>query len=362
LLKHPELKVGVSEEFLERKDGWPFVQQCYGLPQTRVRGMDHNMAYRGIKTGSHQLVDLYSTDAKVSSYNLRTLIDDRNCFPTYHAVILYRLDLAKRAPGVLESMRRLEGQINEAAMIALNAQAEVAGISEGRVAVAFLKEKLGLDLPLPPASDWSRAATAFAQNTRDHLFLVCVSLTAAVLIAVPLGVLSARRPALGKYILGGVGVIQTLPSLALLSFMVPLLGLGAWPAIVALFLYSLLPIVRNTATGLQEIPAGIHESAQVLGLPSWARLWQIELPMASRSILGGIKTAAVINVGTATLGALIGAGGYGQPIQTGIRLDSVSLILQGAVPAALLALLVQALFGLAEKVVVPRGLLLKSGG
>jgi osmoprotectant transport system permease protein len=137
------------------------------------------------------------------------------------------------------------------------------------------------------------------------------------------------------------------------------LGLGAWPAIVALFLYSLLPIVRNTVTGLQEIPASIHESAQVLGLPGWATLWRIELPMASRSILGGIKTAAVINVGTATLGALIGAGGYGQPIQTGIRLDNISLILQGAIPAAVLALLVQGLFGLAETIVVPRGLRLK---
>jgi len=242
----------------------------------------------------------------------------------------------------------------------LNAQGEVQGLAEGRVAVAFLNDKLGLSLPLPSARDWSRAVAAFGLNTRDHLFLVAISLTAAVLVSVPLGVLAARRPGLGKYILGGVGVIQTLPSLALLSFMVPLLGLGAWPAIVALFLYSLLPIVRNTATGLQEIPAGIHESAQVLGLPSWARLWQIELPMASRSILGGIKTAAVINVGTATLGALIGAGGYGQPIQTGIRLDSVSLILQGAVPAAVLALLVQGLFGLAEKVVVPRGLRLSA--
>src|SRR5262249_1795494 len=155
------------------------------------------------------------------------------------------------------------------------------------------------------------------------------------------------------------GVIQTVPSLALLVFMIPLLGLGAWSAIVALFLYSLLPIVRNTATGLQEIAPSLKESALLLGLPGWVRLWRIELALASRSILAGVKTAAVINVGTATIGALIGAGGYGQPILTGIRLDDLGMILQGAIPAAIMALLVQGLFGWAELLVVPRGLRLK---
>ena len=132
------------------------------------------------------------------------------------------------------------------------------------------------------------------------------------------------------------------------------------PQLSALFLYSLLPIVRNTYTGLRDIPPPVRESAEALGLPPGARLRLVELPMASREILAGIKTSAVINVGTATLGALIGAGGYGQPILTGIRLDDVGLILQGAIPAALLALLVQGVFDLAELVVVPKGLRLKS--
>ena len=159
--------------------------------------------------------------------------------------------------------------------------------------------------------------------------------------------------------MGTVGVIQTIPSLALLVFMIPLLGIGSWPAIVALFLYSLLPIVRNTYSGLENIPIQIKESAEVLGMNSFAKLKLIELPLASRSILAGIKTSAVINVGTATLGALIGAGGYGQPILTGIRLDNINLILEGAIPAAVLALLVQWFFDLLEKLIVPRGLMLK---
>ena len=166
---------------------------------------------------------------------------------------------------------------------------------------------------------------------------------AAIAVSIPLGVIAARRPRLGPLILTTTGVIQTIPSLALLVFMIPWLGIGAKPALVALFLYSLLPIVRNTATGLRDIPVSLRESAEALGLPATARLLRIELPMASRSILAGIKTAAVINVGTATIGALIGAGGFGQPILTGIRRDDLSMILfEGAIPAALLALAVQA--------------------
>ncbi|MGD2113086.1 MAG: ABC transporter permease, partial [Gammaproteobacteria bacterium] len=144
--------------------------------------------------------------------------------------------------------------------------------------------------------------------------------------------------------------------LALFVFMIPLLGIGGPPAIVALFLYSLLPIIRNTYAGLRDIPPAIIESAEALGLPARARLRLVELPLATRAILAGIKTAAVINVGTATLGALIGAGGYGQPILTGIRLDDTALILQGAIPAAVLALLVQGLFELVERRLLPRGL------
>jgi osmoprotectant transport system permease protein len=187
--------------------------------------------------------------------------------------------------------------------------------------------------------------------------LVGISLAAAITVAIPLGIAAARRPRLGAVILSGAGVIQTIPSLALLVFMIPWLGLGAKPALVALFLYSLLPIIRNTATGLRDIPPSLRESAEALGLPPGARLRQIELPLASRAILAGIKTAAVINVGTATIGALIAAGGFGQPILTGVRLYDLSMILfEGAIPAAVLALAVQGAFDLAERFLVPRGL------
>ena len=179
-----------------------------------------------------------------------------------------------------------------------------------------------------------------------------LSLGAAILIAIPLGVLAYLRPRLGEVVLAVTCIVQTIPALALLVFLIPWLGIGAKPAIAALFLYSLLPIVRNTHAGLRNLPADVRESAIALGLPTAARLRLVELPLAAPSILAGIKTAAVINVGTATLGALIGAGGYGEPILTGIRLDDMGLILEGAVPAAILALLVQGAFELAERAVV----------
>jgi osmoprotectant transport system permease protein len=196
----------------------------------------------------------------------------------------------------------------------------------------------------------------FWQHTVEHLVLVGISLSAAIVLAIPLGILAARHERLGQLVLGVAGIIQTIPSLALFVFMIPLLGIGAPPAIVALFLYSLLPIIRNTYAGLKDISPAIVESAQALGLPSRARLRIVELPLATRAILAGIKPSSVINVGTATLAALIGAGGYGQPILTGIRLDDIALILQGAIPAAALALLVQGLFELIERGLLPRSL------
>ena len=230
---------------------------------------------------------------------------------------------------------------------------------EGSVSATYLNQKLQMQIPVPEKSAWMdfrRVLDRLSKTTFEHLYLVLFSLTLAILIAIPLGILSARSQAVGNIVLATVSVIQTLPSMALLVFMIPLFGLGPVPAIAALFFYSLLPIVRNTYTGLTQISPAIRESAAVLGLPSVAQLRLVELPLALPSILSGIKTAAVINVGTATIGALIGAGGYGSPILTGIRLSDVGLILQGAVPAALMAIGAQAMFGWGEKHLVSPGL------
>ena len=348
LEKHPGLRIGFSNEFMDRKDGWPGLKRAYNLPQKNVRGLDHDLAYRGLESGDIDVIDLYSTDAEIDYYNLKVLKDDKHFFPEYIAVFLYR---------TLRQILRLENSIPETTMIKMNEEVKIGGKTESNVAEEFIKNTFGITSHYRPETFWHR----LVKNTKQHLFLVFVSLFAAILISIPLGIIAFKKKKFGNIILSIVGIIQTIPSLALLVFMIPLLGIGSWPAIVALFLYSLLPIVRNTYSGLQDIPENIRESASAIGLPDRAKLRLIELPLAARSILSGIKTSAVINVGTATLGALIGAGGYGQPILTGIRLDNISLILEGAVPAAVLALLVQGLFDLLEKVIVPKGLRIKSG-
>ena len=348
LVAHADLRFGLSSEFLDREDGWPGLQRAYALPQ-QVRGMDHDLAYRALAEGAIDVVDLYTTDAEIPYYHLRVLVDDRHYFPAYRAVVLFRLKTLQETPALQETLDALAGRIDADAMRAMNAEVKLKRRPERAVAAAFL----GI-------ADDSSAGTGriqrIAQRTLEHLVLVGISLALAIATALPLGILAARRRRLGQFVIATSGVLQTVPSLAMFVFMIPLFGIGAAPAIAALFLYSLLPIVRNTHAGLVGIAPELRESAAALGLPPRERLVRVELPLALRSILAGIKTAAVINVGTATLGALIGAGGYGQPIITGIRLDDIGLILEGAVPAALLALIVQGMFELIERYLTPRGL------
>lgn len=273
-------------------------------------------------------------------------------FSQNDALLLYRADLSQRSPDALAALLKMQGRIDQAAMIAMNKAVKIERRSEDETAARFVQNTFGIVSAARPES----LASRLLARTLEHLRLVVLSLFPAILVAVPLGVIAFRSPLAGQVILAVASVLQTIPSLALLVFMLPLLGVGPAPAIAALFLYSLLPIIRNTASGLQSIPASIRNSAVALGLTPARRLLLVELPLAIPAVIAGIKTAAVINVGTATLGALIGAGGYGQPIFTGVRLDNLSLILEGAIPAAVLALLVQALFGYAERRLVPRGL------
>ncbi len=356
LRRFSDLAFGFTSEFMDRGDGWPALRDRYQLPQRNVRGIEHDLAYKGLESGSIQVTDAYSTDAEISYHGMRILRDDLGHFPAYHAVFLYRLDLARRVPAALEAVERLAGRISEADMIRMNKAAKIDRRPEKLVAAEFLSNTFDFEPRVEVESRWER----MWRRTREHTELVLAAITAGLAVSLPLGILAARRSRLGQLILGAVGIVQTIPSLALLVFMIPLLGIGARPAICALFLYSLLPMVRNTAAGLMSVPGDLLESAEALGLSGWARLRLVELPLASRTILAGIKTSTIITVGYATLGALIGAGGYGQPILTGLRLDDIGLILEGAVPAALMALAVQAGFELIERILVPRGLRLRS--
>ena len=350
LRNHPELKFGLTHEFLDRRDGWRPLADKYQLPTQNIVGIDHGLGYEALRNGSIDVKDAYSTDAKIGENDLVVLEDDLQFFPQYKAVFLYRLTLP---PNVIAILRGMEGTLDEKRMIQLNAEAERTK-NYARAADLYFRDAAS---PQTRSMDESFAHKLWRWTSR-HLELAGISLLLSILVGVPLGIAASRGGALGQVILSVTGAIQTIPSLALLALLVPVPFFGISPrtAIAALFLYGLLPIVRNTATGLQDIAQPIRESAIALGLEPSARLWKIYLPIASRTILGGIKTSAVINIGTATLAALIGAGGLGEPILSGLNLNDHVTILQGAIPAAVFALLVQWSFELLDRLLIPKGL------
>jgi osmoprotectant transport system permease protein len=349
LAHHPGLAVALSNEFVARQDGWPALARAYGLGALNIRGIDHDLAYRALAAGQIAVTDAYTTDAEIAAHGFTILADDRGFFPRYDAVFVYRADLAPRSVAALDA---LAGTIDEAKMRDLNRRVRLEGLTETAAARLALGGEAG---PAARRGEDGRGQRLLAR-TAEHLWLVGVSLLAALLVALPLGIAAARRPRLGALVLSATGVLQTIPSLALFVILIPLLGIGAAPTIAALFLYSLLPVVRNTHAGLTGIPAPLLDSADALGLSRGARLRRIELPLALPTIMAGVRTAAVIAVGLATLGAIIGAGGYGQPILTGIRLNDTGLILEGAIPAAVLALAIEGLLHLVQNAVTPRGL------
>ena len=358
LLRYPNLKMGFSHEFLKRADGWEALKKAYRLPQQNVLGIDHSLSYEALHNRQIDLTDVYTTDAKIEKYHLLVLEDDRHFFPFYDAILLYRLDVPQKFPRTWVALQSLKGRLSNEQIRSMNAKAELLGEKFDRIAQNFLDPQ-----HIPPSSTDTGASFLqhlFGSNfwllLKQHLFLVFGSLIPAILVGILLGILAAYFLPVRHLILNFVGVIQTIPSLAL-SFLIPLLQqIGTLPALIALFLYALLPIVRNTYTGLNDIPQPLRESAIVLGLPLLPRLILIELPLASRTILAGIKTAAVINVGMATIAALIGAGGFGERIVTGLALNNYEILLSGAIPACLLAILVQLGFDLFDYGLIPKGL------
>lgn len=354
LARHPGLRLGFGPEFIGRPDGWPGVKAAYGLPQRTPPALDHGLAYEAIGAGRIDVMDIYSTDAKIERFDLRTLEDDRGFFPQYDAVLIYRLDVPERFPEAWQALLALEGRIDASRMVRLNAAAELEGRTFAEAAQLFF-DKPAKAVAAGRGSLWKAIwGPDFARLTREHLALVFASLLVAVLIGVPLGFVAAKYPGAGQGILAVVGVIQTIPALALFAFLIALMeAIGILPALVALFLYALLPIVRNTHAGIMGIRAGLRQAAMALGLSARDRVLLVELPLAAPTILAGVKTSAVINVGTATIAAFIGAGGYGERIVQGLALNDTTLMLAGALPAAALALVVQIAFDLLERVVSP---------
>lgn len=345
--EQPALRFGLSHEFRDRSDGWSALKRAYGLPQDSF-GIEHGLAYQGLLQGALDVTDAYSTDADLERYALVVLEDDLGFFPDYLALPLARTDLDA---GARRAIARLTGRIDDARMRALNAEVAIDQRSFADVASEFLRaERL-------VAEDRARGSrtllVTLAHNTFVHLQLTGLAVAAACIVGLGLALMAYRHVGLSRGVLYVAGLLQTIPSIALLALMIPLAGVGRLPAIIALFLYSLLPILRNTVTALVTVDPLLKRVATGMGLSERERLRHVYLPLALPHLLSGLRIAAVVSIGTATLAAFIGAGGLGEPIVTGLALNDTGLILQGAIPAALLALVTELAFEALERRLVP---------
>jgi osmoprotectant transport system permease protein len=344
-----DLRGAFSYEFMDRKDGFLGMAQSYQLhlPPQNIKRMEHSLTFQAIDDGAVDVIDLYSTDAKIEKSKLRVLTDDRGYFPVYQAVWVARREFVERQPQAWQALLKLQGSISERAMIDMNAEADIRHVSFDRIAAQFL----GAEAPRSQS-----LKSSILQRTREHLWLVGIALLFSVIVGIPLGLLAVRFHAAGQGILIASALIQTVPSLALLAFLIPLFGVGMKPALAALCMYSLVPVVLNTFTGVRSVDPRHLENARAFGLTKGQVLFRVVLPLASPTILAGIKNATIVSIGTATLAALVGAGGYGAPIVSGLSLNDVPTILTGAIPAALMALIAYGLFELIGRALIPAGL------
>lgn len=353
LRRHPDLHYGLSYEYLERGDGWRKLAAAYGLTAQPV-GMEHALSYQALEQHQIDVIDVYSTDAEIQKYNLVLLEDDKQFFPVYLAAPFIHKNVDERVQKILNE---LSGTINEEQMQLLNSQVAILGQSFAETADGFLRES-GLKSRSAKRISQNKWAT-LAHRTVTHLKLTGMALLFAIGMAIPLGVYIYQKPFISRPVIYSTGLLQTIPSLALLAFMIAPFGTGTKPALIALTLYALLPILRNTFVALTTLDPTLKKVSVGMGLTAWQRLRYVELPLSVPNILAGIRTAAVILVGTATIAAFIGAGGLGEYIVTGLSLNDPVLIMWGAIPAAILAILVELAFEALERLLVPKHLLQK---
>jgi len=361
------LRAGLGYEFVQRPDGIPGLQREYGLTFKEIVTMQQTIKYQAIDTGEVDVLDVYTTDGRLAVYDLTVLQDDRHFFPPYEAAVLIRGETLQQFPQLGTTLASLTNSLDTQSMQTLNLRLQEKGDSVKHVAHdALVSIGLLQKAKQTSSSETSTATHLFpylwehkhvlASHLGEHISLAGLALGLGILLAVPLGLILERQRNLAEPLIRLIGMTQTIPSIALLAFMIPIFGIGALPAIMALWLYSLFPILRNTYSGLRDTAPSAVEAAKALGMTEWQILSWVRLPLSAPVIMAGIRTSAVITVGTATLAAFIGAGGLGVPIVSGLQLANTTLILSGALPAALLALIVDGILSIVERWVKPKGI------
>jgi osmoprotectant transport system permease protein len=346
LVDAPPLRIALPHEFMNRQDGWPGLKRYYGIERD-ANGIEHSLAYEAISSDKVDVIAVYTTDGQIVQSDLVILEDDLDFFPKYFAAFLSRQDFD---PAAADILGRLSGRIDDQRMRELNLKVLNPDVSYAAVAGDFLRDE-GL---ITTEDQGSTMLDNLLRNTQRHLKLTLIALSFAIITGVGIASVVYPHQRLADAFLYFTGLLQTVPSIALLALLIPLVGVGQTPAIIALFLYSLLPIARSTITAMLAIPPGYRQVAAAMAMGRGEELRYVLMPLAMPHVIAGIRTAAVISIGTATLAAFIGAGGLGDPIVTGLALNDTNLILQGAIPAAGLAILTELLFGAVERsLVVP---------
>ncbi|MEA2765094.1 MAG: osmoprotectant transport system substrate-binding protein opuBD, partial [Gemmatimonadaceae bacterium] len=299
----PHLTAGFTADFIGRNDGLVGLARVYGLRPRAVRPLAPAVKYQALASGAVDVIDGYSTDGLLARYNLVTLVDDRHFFPPYEAAALVTERLQSQMPAAVATLTLLSGRLDENTMRRLNRRVEV-DREDVRVVAADELKALGLvggAQAVRTAAGSQRSGFAgFARYLWDrrvslawltlrHLLLVGLALLAAVVVAIPLGLFLERTRRLAEPTIGALGVLQTIPSIALLAFMIPLLGVGVAPALVALWLYALYPIARGTYTGVRDADPDAVAAAEALGTTPVQRLLWVRLPLAAPVIMAGVR-------------------------------------------------------------------------
>ena len=356
-----ELRGGFTSEFMERPDGYPGLREAYELELGSTMDLDPGLMYKAVADSQVDVICAFATDGRIAEFELRTLRDDQSFFPPYDAAPVIRGETLRTHPELRDALAALAGTITDSQMRRMNHAVDVLRQDPADVARAWIVGRIGMQAGDSSAVDTGARdmgllalaydrRTEVGQKALEHFVLTAMGTLIAIAIGVPLGIMIHRRASTRGPVLAMTEIVQTIPSLAMLAFLFAVYGLlGAAPAVTALVLYALLPIVLNTYTGLREVPAQVIQAADGVGMSGWQRLRIVELPLAAPIIIAGIRAATVLTVGIATLSTYIGAGGLGDFIARGLARNDTRLTLLGAIPAAMMAVSLSLCIRLTER-------------
>lgn len=348
-----QFKIGLTYEFHGRSDGWGQLLRSYPFLQNSVKPtlMEHSLLYTAVKNKRINIVEVYTTDPQIDDLSLVILADDARALPKYDAVFLASLKLQKRSPEVWAFINSLKNKLSAETIRHLNRQVEVVGLSPRQAVRNWLELSKENKVATSKQTQTTIAGlkSQLVRRSAEHFSLVVVAFLIAAAIGLPLGVLASDHPRIGRPLLSVSGVLQTVPAIALLVVLVPLTGLGFWTAVTALVAYAAFPIASSTVAGLNSLSIETLDLVRLMHLNQWQALRWVRLPIAKLSILSGLRIALVSTIGNATLAALIGGGGYGALILSGLSTQRIELVFLGAIPAALSAIFVQAAFSWTER-------------